>query len=1175
MPDRAATTCSTARRALLLGLALLALSAGPAAAAAPPITLDSSPQALKPELAIDPAGTAHIVWVRRGPTAHDDKVIYCKLPRGARKCVVRHELSAPLDSNGPAYPRFHEDGRLLIISARCCDSAFDNVFIFTSHDNGASFGPAVEAGRNEATGDAEVGPGPFNVATVSATSTGGVLFEVAPISGPPPPSGPTRGIRLGDDATLVGAAYNGQIAFLDPLTPIVAMDDLEKVYFRRFLGGLDYHATSAWSPLTTVAAGDEVRLAGLPGGKKGVHLLMRVGKPGRFRLVARRFNGVNFAKPSPVTRVGDPISHSFAIDPSGRLHAAWHENKDDSLRYRHRPAGKGWAKEVTLLPARRAERVFTTRLAAAKDGGGLVVWDNNFKGPLRAIRFGPTGPVGGGGGGGGCVGQVKVGGATVTAQEGCLKRSAKNPNRYTTDGDVRVNGIDLRFVGAAKSVATASAVPRLTVDRKARTLVTSVKAEAKVGNILLGREKIAWRLPAKKGEIRDLAGNPASLATGKHNVPFLGLPVSGYTVPSIDGAETVRVPVNVKLPAPFNSVLGESATGTAMLRASNDAGLILENLRVRLENIALGIALIEKFDLTFVDEPSVLEGSTSIKLPPAGAKLGADFRLAGGDFEYGRGSFTFPPGSLAVATDIFLRQISFEVAKSSSCTAPTRIGGGVRFVAGPEVAGFALVAVDGTVAYRFPKSSCGKPGVLEIGGKGEVLGIPVGHAWSKLTSSGNFTFGTSLKFDAEIASAYAGIEGGVDIPSATFYATGKGGAAAFGKEFAGAEAIASSKGMAMCGKVFVGAFGVGVPVEMGFEYSWGEEIGIDNFDAPPDCDFSIGAYKPVAFQSSAIASGGSAGGGSDGVGRTSAVGALKLPAGLPSATIRVDGITGPTLDVSGAPGVKVTGPKGLAISHAAGAADTVVGSRYAVVSVGGRKYVKLMRPAPGAYRVEGAGEVPVTTVAVAHGLPAPKVTGWVRQAGRRGGRARLLRWQARPIAGQTIEFVEEGGGGLKAPLGKTVKGRRGGLRFRPASGSGGRRTVYAIVSQSGVPRARLRVASFKAPSALPGRVRGARLRRVGKSLLVSWKRAPGAAKVAVSWALADGRRQATVVSKGRRLKIRRVPGIDSGRIRVAGLLRDNVAGPAVRLKLKAKPKRLKSKREKPKRRGSKRPTRRR
>jgi hypothetical protein len=1108
---------------VVLGLPGSALAAKPVPPK--PFTLDASPGAAKPTIAVDATGTAHIAWNLNGPAIGDDAIVYCQVPRGARSCAKKLTLAAPLESTSPPQVLLPGDGRVLIVSSRCCVGAAGYpTYLLASSDGGASFAAPLQIGNNEAD-DAELGPGEFSVSTISDVTTGGVTFQVSPLNGPSPEHVAT----LGEIPGSIGAAYSGTIAFVDPLTPIVAMDDLDNVYFRRFGGGIAYNDATAWGPLNLVAAGSGPQLAGLPSGKNGVHMLYRAGTPGKFRLVASRFNGTSFGSATPVSETGDPIFHSFFMDASGRLHAVWVNNSDDSLRHRVQPSGKGWGTIETLVGKGQAGDVYDTKAAAAKDGGGFAVWDANNAGPVRAVPFGAGGKAGKGkgGGGGDCVEEVKVGGATVTAQEGCLQQDPKDKSSYSTTGDVRVNGIDVVLGGGARASATASAVPKLTVDTGAKTLLTSGKVEAKVGNVVLGKEELQWKLPAGKGEIKDLAGNPAKFDTGKFHVVLLGLDVLGYTVPEIDGKEKVEIPINLNLPAPFDSVLGKQASGSATLRATNEGGLKLSGFVVHIENVSLGIALVKTFNLTYAEAENVLQGDTDILLPPAGSELGAAFGLRNGDFDYGRGEFTFPPGSLVVTTDVLLRKIRFAVEKASNCGKPTKIAGGVTLATGPDVAGTGLISVDGNVSYSFPQSTCGTPGMLDVDGAGALAGFPVATLHSRFTTDGQFTFKTLVNFDVAVASASIGIDGGIDIPSKTFYAEGKGSVKAFGYTISQADSIVSSTGVAACAPV--------APfIDMGFGYKWGEKLGFGNFDAPPDCDVDVASYKPAAFARPWLAA-------------ASAAGSFSLPKGLRSATVRLDG-------AGAAPGLTLSGPGGLNVSYPSVAAGAQSGKNYGVVPVGTQTFVKLSAPAAGSYTVSAAPGPSITALAVANGLPDPKVTGNV--SGKR--RSRTLSFRIQPIPGQKVTFVEQGKG-VKDVLGETAQ-RSGILHFHPALGPAGRRTVLAIVSQDGVPRAEIEVAHFVAPSPLPGRPRGVKLKRNGKKLLVSWKRAPGASHVAVSWALADGRRQAEVV-RGRHFAIPDVPGIDSGKIQVAGLRSDNVAGKVVTLKLKAEPKRLHKKKK--------------
>ena len=111
-------------------------------------------------------------------------------------------------------------------------------------------------------------------------------------------------------------------------------------------------------------------------------------------------------------------------------------------------------------------------------------------------------------------------------------------------------------------------------------------------------------------------------------------------------------------------MLGNQASGSATLRATNEGGLILSGFTVHIENVSLGIALVKTFNLKYEGAEEVLQGDTDILLPPAGSELGAAFGLRNGDFDYARGEFTFPPGSLVVTTDVLLRKIRFAVEKA-------------------------------------------------------------------------------------------------------------------------------------------------------------------------------------------------------------------------------------------------------------------------------------------------------------------------------------------------------------------------------------------------------------------------------------------------------------------------------------------------------------------------------
>ncbi len=1111
---------------------LLALGLATPAGAAPRragrnFTLPGSKGAEIPDVAVGEDGTGHLVWNDGSAGIH-----YCRIPRGARRCSPLLSLEVPgggVSEFGGPKVLVAGDGRVLIFELRGAE-----LFELTSTDGGASFSAPLMI-SDESPGlyvEPRLGPGAYSVSTMSGT-----VFQAAPLSGAP--AGDTAALGEGRLVGLGGGGGNGSIGFADSLTPVVAMEDVVSghAYFRRFAGGAAYNDLGSWGPLTDLGPGRQARLASLLSGRRGLHLLLLRGNGSGARYFALTYDGTTFSHPVPVSAPGVPGNpDSFFMDAAGRLHALWLDG-DVRLIQRVSTDGSSWKPpevlaDVASEPAGEGS-ILSVAAAAARDGGGFALYE--YSGPLRVVPFGPPGKVSkGGGGGGACVDSLRVGGATVVAQQGCLRRG--KDGRYRTGGDVRVNGIDLR-VGSTT----------VTLDPAKRTLVTSGPVKARVGKVKLGRQRLEWRLPPGKGQVSDLAGNPAHFETAGEEL--LDLPVSGYTIPSLTGREGVGIDVNLALPAPLGALLGGSASGETTLRATNEGGLDLTGLHVHAGDVALGIAEIKHLDLTYVSDPFLLQGGAAIVMPVTGTELDAELGLRQGGFDYGRGSLTFTnPLELAVASDVLLKRIEFAVQRGDSCAKPSQIGGGVRFVSAPEVAGASLIEVNGEVAYAFPQPSCDAPGVLSVNGGGKFIGLPVASLSARLTTEGQYTFHTGIGLDVGIASASVDVDGGVDIPSKSFFASGDASVEAAGFSLADAEAILSNVGISACGGIE--AFGLEV-ARMGFHHRWGDSFSGGDIDWPPSCSLEEGTFKPAAFARSARALarpvlGASASGAST----------FQLPGGLPFATVRVDG-------AGAAPGVSIAGPHGYSVSYPDPSQGLYANPRFAAAAHEQRTEVRLLRPPAGTYTVQAAPGSAIAAVAVANGLPAPKVGGQVRAVrGHRG--LRILRYRARRIAGERLLFVEEGAHGVRSVLGSR-SAAHGQLRIRPA-GPRGKRTIYALVERDGVPRAKLTVAHYLAPGPQrPARPRGLRLRRHGSRLLVSWPRVAGASHYAVAWSLRDGRRQGTTTRRPHTV-IRGVPGIDAGRVRVAAISAAGLAGHAVGAKLKPHPKRLRRHRHRGRRR---------
>ena len=1118
-------------------VAVTAIAAGPASAdAAVPFVIDGAANARSPTVAVDGNGTAHFAWTYESPGG-SDPVGYCQVPRNGTACTKKKTFDAPKEGVAPPRIAVHPDGRILIYTLRCCgidhppgvvpsdpqdrgspfdpcdprrstdpeefrDPNVDYGYLYESTDGGSTWAPdfdyypngfcdivrpRVVGSLEPSFADVVPGPGEFSLAVVGAFK-GETHFQATPLNG----FAYTDKFAVRQKANL-GAGYYGSVAFIDPQTPIVAMSDLANVYFSRYKGGPEFNETSNWQGQQLLGPGDEPELAG---GKRGVHLIYKT-RDGQRRFVTRRFDGSGFGPPQDLTTVGgDSIFADFFQDAGGNLNFVWMENGPDELRYRVSKDGKTWGPVKKLASPAGGQQFFNNEISAARDAGGFVTWDQNSKGPIQAVQFGPTGPVSDGGGAGGCVPQVKVGGATVVAREGCLQKSG---SKYTAGGDVRVNGIDLYPTSGTKVVA----------DTTAKTITSNASVETRIGHVILDKAKVEWRVPAS-GQLLDLAGNPARFDTEDLNAEgVLGLPILGDTEVKINADGSADIPVHFGLPDPFGGLggLGE-ISGAATLHANLAQGLVLKGLRVEAEDVGLGIATIDKLVIDYKADPSLFYGQTVLSLPISLGGLEAEFGLKQGNFDYGKAAYTPPGDGILLATAVYLRKIAIEVGAN-----PTMIGGGVTLGGGPKLGNVDLVKIEANMSYTFPDAPA--PGVFRIQGLGYVVDIKVADLLIQYETSGKFTFAGHLGIGSEPeAGIFFTMESFLDLQKQLFEMYGD--AKLCVAICAGGTVIANNNVLIGC---------VDIP-PFGLKLEWSEII------PEPIAGCDVDDYRLV--QSARFAQSG--------------IHTINVRAGLPRLAIEATGRGAPPrLTVSGPDGRTIATPsdQSVAVNNAVGFMASERRSNKTIIS--------LNNPPAGAWTITTQpGSAPIADLKHAEGLPEPKVSAKVRGRGRR----RTLSFESKNFRkGERIRFAEEGRGAASIIGGAST--RRGTIRFRPANGAAGRRTIFATVEQNGLPRKRIAVATYTAPGPVrAGRPRNVRLKRRGNRLLVTWGRAKNATRYAVRIRVADGRRQIIPVKK-RRLVIPDVPGVERGTIAVMGLRPDNSAGPAATARLKAKPKKRK------------------
>ncbi|MDP8924084.1 MAG: hypothetical protein M3O34_14540, partial [Chloroflexota bacterium] len=156
----------------------------------------------------------------------------------------------------------------------------------------------------------------------------------------------------------------------------------------------------------------------------------------------------------------------------------------------------------------------------------------------------------------------------------------------------------------------------------------------------------------------------------------------------------------------------------------------------------------------------------------------------------------------------------------------------------------------------------------------------------------------------------------------------------------------------------------------------------------------------------------------------------------------------------------------------------------------------------GDWRIEPhPGSARISRVRIREKLPKRQVTAKVV----RGRDGRRLRYSVRPIAGQTVRFVEEGAG-VARQIGRRVRGGSGELRFPGGYGPAGRRTIRVIIEQGGVPVERRALGSYVAPGPPPVAVpESLKVVREGRGVLrACWDRVPRATSYRVRVKGTDG-----------------------------------------------------------------------
>lgn len=675
----------------------------------------------------------------------------------------------------------------------------------------------------------------------------------------------------------------------------------------------------------------------------------------------------------------------------------------------------------------------------------------------------------------------------------CMRRSG---NAYTaTNAEVRINGLIVKPLDDSR--------PTLVIDPQAKTIKSkeitqpfAVLIDAAV-DIPIYAGPVDWDF-SKGSDPRPVVHYDASKIK-----KLKGIPVTGLDVAFLKSGKSRITPTLSLTFWPFKSLFG-GITASSQFTTDNDNGADFSGLEVKVGRV--NAVAVELKDIQFKwQEGDNWFGSAKVVLKFAKSlTVGAGFGIKSGDFDRLFGSVSNLNAS--IGPGVFLQSIGFDVKRTPALT----LTGTVGFSGGPSVAGKKAVTVGGAL-----KAVLDDPFVIEVSGNA-FLGerFKLGEAFVRYSTTGLFEFGAKTEFSFWRLSLDGSVEGWVDGLNA-FNVEGK------------IEACLDVWGPNPCGdaRVLVSSIGIaGCIGAYGYHVGAGATWDLD-FDAFTGCDLAPYREQKPSRRLHAAA----------------APTATVLPKGLPSAAWEVKGDG----TVPG-PGVTLTGPDGEAVSVTRDLPFVQNDKFRAELRDDGTTFVLVNKPAAGTWTLSDDGTVPVTLVRVARGLPEPSAT--ARVTGR--GRSRVLSWKLTPIEGQRVTFAEIGKDVRNAIT--STSSKRGSVRFRPADGPAGKRSIVAIVEQDGRPRTTLTAGSYRAPGPpRPGKPLRLKVKRSGAGLIVAWRPNPSGFRHAVWFQLTDGRRIVQIVSAKRRSFRLRGAGRKVGaKVTVLGLTAANGKGPSARVSIK-------------------------
>jgi hypothetical protein len=335
------------RRAVFLLVAVLACAAPASAHAARPFKIGTGNQ---PGVAVGSRGEAHVAWKRE--LGGRDILVYCRVPKGARHCAVRHKLSlGDRSTTGDAIVLAPSPGVVHLLVA---GGGSERGALFTSTNDGATFAGPFSLGELFGIRAAVMKPaGGFTLITDFMS----VRVARYGLNGAGPAEAP---VRLGDGTErAIAARASLPVAFF--------VDSAHNRLHEFAHGGGDPNVPAAWHEGPRIKHVGAVAAAG---GKRGLWVGYTHRRSFHRDVTVTRLGRTGYGRKRTLNRGDDPLWVQLAQGGSG-LVASW--STHSRVRYRSSRTGRRWSPTRTLFTGHHPEEL---RLALGRRGGWMA-WDGN------------------------------------------------------------------------------------------------------------------------------------------------------------------------------------------------------------------------------------------------------------------------------------------------------------------------------------------------------------------------------------------------------------------------------------------------------------------------------------------------------------------------------------------------------------------------------------------------------------------------------------------------------------------------------------------------------------------------------------------------------------------------------------------------------------------------------